>query len=103
MNDVVRALAISASMLLAVVVLIVVVSIVTVKRGEARHVEPDHVRADDLPPATANAPAAAAKGGKAAVSAADEISVPIILLLGVGLFTVTVLALFVMSLIIHAM
>ena len=93
MNDVLRALGISAGILFPVVVLFVIVTIVAVKRGEAGHLEPAHDVPEPAPPVKA--------AGKAG-AASDEISVSLILLLGLGLFTVTILALLVVSLIAHS-
>lgn len=106
MNDLVRALAISAGILLPIVILIIVVSIATVRRGEISmglvghhgHDELAHAHGTAAPAATAAAKAPA-KG--AAGPAVDEISVPMILIGGVILFTVTVLLLFGLSLIQH--
>jgi hypothetical protein len=94
MNDVLRALSISAGILFLVVVLTVVVSMAAVKRGEAGMLVPAHDMPEPAPPVKAAA-------GKAAAAAGDEISVSQILLLGLGLFTVTILALLVVSLIQH--
>ena len=103
MPDLVRALAISGGILLLVVVLTVFVSIAAVNRGAANMGEEAHRhREDELPVAKETAAAApAAKGGKPAVAASDEISVIQILLFGVGLFTVTVLALLALSFLQH--
>jgi hypothetical protein len=103
MNDVVRALAISAGILLPVVALIIVVSFFTVRRGEASVRESEH-GIPDAPvhvteTAAAAAPAKAVKPGAAV--AAEEISVMQILLLGIGLFTATVLLLLALSLVQH--
>ena|SRR5438034_600055 len=100
MNDVVRALATSAGILTPVVILMIIVSIVTVRRGEAGthglgHDEPHPVAA------LAGTPVAAAKTGKAAGPVVEEINVGLILLFGLGLFTLTVLALLGLSLIEH--
>ena len=106
MNDVLRALSISASLLLTVVVVIIIVSMAAVRRGEANL--GGHDAGDDVHgipgavTATAGAAAVGAKPAKAgALPAVDEISVPMILLLGTGLFVVTILALLAMSLIAH--
>ena len=99
MNDVWRALGTSAAILLPVVILIIGVTMVIVKRGEAGLLGLGHHGPDELVPATASAPA---KTAKAAGPVIDEISVPLILLLGLGLFTLTVLALLGLSLLQHA-
>src|SRR5678815_3424449 len=105
MNDVLRALSISASLLLSVVVLIIIVSMAAVRRGEANL--GGHDAGDDAHgiPGAVTATAGAAVGAKpvkaGALPAVDEISVPMILLLGTGLFVVTILALLAMSLIAH--
>src|SRR5689334_16197612 len=100
MNDVVRALAISSGILLPVVVLIVIVSIAAVNRGAAAHGGHDIAESAIHLSETA-IPAAASKAAKATGPAVDEISVPKILLLGVGLFVVTVLFLMAVSLVQH--
>jgi hypothetical protein len=102
MNDVLRALSISASILFLVVVLIVVISMVAVKRGEASQGETDHgvQEATSVPKETA--PVSTTKTTKALVPTSDEISVMQILLLGTGLFVLTVLFLVALSLIQHA-
>ena len=103
MADLLRALSISAGILLLVVVLIIIVSIVAVNRGAAEmaEAEPHHA----APPVaqmegTAAAPAAA-KHGKAAAPAAEEINVLEILGLGTALFVLAILGLFALSLIEH--
>src|SRR5262245_48023976 len=96
MNDVWRALATSAAVLTPVVVLIIIISIVTVRRGEVG-LRVGHHGPDELAPAAAG-PAKAAKPTGPVI---EEISVPIILLLGLGLFTITVLALLGLSLLQH--
>jgi hypothetical protein len=95
-SDVWRALAISASILLPVVVLIIIVSMVAVRRGEGG-LAVGHHGPDELVPAAAGP----AKAAKPAGPVIDEISVPLILLLGLGLFTITVLALLGLSLLQH--
>lgn len=101
MNDLLHALSISAGTLLSVVVLIIIVSMAAVKRGEANmkggHGGPDE--SHGVKEATAAAPAA--KGAKAAGPVTDEISVPLILGLGVALFTLTIVALLGLSLLQH--
>jgi len=104
MNDVVRALAISAGILLPVVALIIVVSIFTVRRGEASVRESEHGIPDTpvLAIATAGAGAAPAKAvAKPGAAPVEEINVMQILLFGIGLFTVTVVLLLALSLIQH--
>ena len=97
MSDVWRALAISASILSPVVVLIIIVSMVTVRRGEGGSLAVGHHGPDELVPVAAGP----AKAAKPAGPVIDEISVPLILLLGLGLFTITVLALLGLSLLQH--
>ena len=102
MNDVLRALGISAGILFFVVVLTVIITIAAVKRGEAGQAEAGHGAPDESLPvkeAAASPPAKAA--AKPAAAASDEISVSQILLLGIGLFTATILALLLVSLITH--
>ena len=102
MNDVLRALSISSAFLLSVVVVIIIVSMAAVRRGEANHAGHDAGEDSHGVPAAAAVAAAGAKPAKAgAIAAGDEISVPMILLLGTGLFVVTILALLAMSLIAH--
>jgi hypothetical protein len=102
MNDVLRALGISAGILFLVVVLIVVLTMVAVKRGEAEG-ETEHGSPAGAPPVPKEAvPVAAAKTAKAAPET-DEISVMQILLLGTGLFILTVLFLVALSLIQHSL
>jgi hypothetical protein len=101
MSDILRAFGISAGMLLLVVVLIVVISFVAVNRGAQEMAGSEHGHAAETPAKEAAVPVAA-KPGKAAAAAADEISVPMILIFGTGLFVVAVLALFALSLIEHA-
>lgn len=100
MNDILRALAISGGILFPVVVLIVIVSIVAVKRGEAQMHGASH---DEGAPAAGpvTTPSSAAKPAKAVAPVVDEINVGQILLYGVGLFTLTILALLGVSLIEH--
>ena len=101
MSDVIRALGISAGILLLVVVFIVLISIAVVNRGEVGEAEagrevpetPVHVKE------TAASPVA--KPAKAAPPAKEEISVPEILLYGTGLFVLSILALLALSLIQH--
>jgi hypothetical protein len=103
MNDILRALLTAAGILLPVVILIIGVSMVAVKRGEASHRTGHDAHEEETVHATATAgAAAAAKPAKAAAApAGDEISVPKILGLGVGLFVLTILALLAVSLIAH--
>jgi hypothetical protein len=101
MNDVLRALGISAGILLLVVVVIVVLTMVAVRRGEASHGETEHALPG--PSAVAKETASATtKPTKATVAESDEISVIQILLLGTGLFVLTVLFLVALSLIQHS-
>jgi len=100
MNDVVGALAVAAGILSPVVILTIIISIVTVKRGEAemRGAHHGEAAATAEPPA---APAPAVKAVKPAARTGEEINVGQILLYGVGLFTITILALLGLSLIEH--
>jgi hypothetical protein len=96
MNDVVRALGISAAILSPVVVAIVLISIAVVRRGEAGH------GVEELPHAKAPVtPATPVKGAKASASAGDEISVPHIFLYGIALFVLTIGVLLLLSLVQH--
>src|SRR4051794_17358149 len=99
MNDTLRALAISAGILFPVVILIIVVSIAAVKRGAAQmaggHLPNELTLVHEGPAVPA------AKPAKAAGPVVDEISVSQILIYGVGLFTLTILALFALSLLQH--
>jgi hypothetical protein len=103
MNDILRALLTAAGILLPIVILIIGVSMVAVKRGEASLRTGHDAHEEETVHATATAGAAAAvKPAKAAAApAGDEISVPQILGLGVGLFVLTILALLAVSLIAH--
>lgn len=102
MPDVVRALGISAGILLLVVVVIVLISIVAVNRGAAE-MEPEHHHVAEVPVAASKEGAAAvpAKAGKPAAAAVEEVSVIQILLFGTGLFVLTVILLVALSLIEH--
>jgi hypothetical protein len=101
MPDIVRALGISAGLLLLVVVLIVIVSMVAVNRGAAE-MEPEHHPVAEVPVATKEGAAAVpAKAAKPAAAAAAEVSVIQILLFGTGLFVLTVILLVALSLIEH--
>jgi hypothetical protein len=100
MNDVVGALAVSAGILSPVVILTIIISIVTVKRGEAE-MRGAHHRESAATAEAAAAPAPAVKAVKPAAPAVEEINVGQILLYGLGLFTVTILALLGLSLIEH--
>jgi hypothetical protein len=99
MPDVVRALAISGGILLLVVVLTIIVSIITVNRGAAEMAGGHEGHAPE-PLAEAKL-AVAAKGGKAAAAAVEEINVLWILGLGTALFVLAVLGMFALSLIEH--
>ena len=100
MNDLLRALSLSAGILLSVVVLIIFISMTAVKRGEV-NMKGGHEGPDDPHGAIEAAAAPAAKGAKAAAPAVDEISVPLILGLGLALFTLTIVALLGLSLLQH--
>src|SRR5262245_46795052 len=100
MNDLVRALGISAGLLLSVVVVMILISFVTVTRGEASVAQAFHGGPDDSHPVKETAAAPAAKATKAA-PATDEISVPLILALGIALFTLTIVALLGLSILQH--
>ena len=97
MNDILRALLTAAGILFPVVILIIGVSMIAVKRGEASHAS--HHEEEESIHVTAGG--AAAKPAKAAAAVSDEISVPQILGLGVGLFVLTILALLAVSLVAH--
>ena len=99
MSDVLRALGISAGILLTVVVFIVIISIAVVRRGEGDHIEADRHVPDD--PLHAKETAPAAKTLKPAGPVVEEVSVPHILLFGIGLFTLTIVVLLALSLIEH--
>ena len=104
MADVLRALGIAGGILLLVVAFTVGISIVVVKRGEAAaHAEGgvDHEPADASLAVKATGGGAAAKLAKATGPAVEEISVINILLIGIVLFTLTVLALLGVSLLQH--
>ena len=90
MNDVLKAMAMSAGVLIPVVVFTVIITIVTVRRGEA-----SHDMHEVLQETVASGPSKAAK------AASDEISVPQILIIGTGLFVLTIPALLALSLIQH--
>jgi len=101
MSDVLRALAISAGILISVVVFIVLVSMAVVRRGEVG----DAVESHNIPgspiPVKETAAAPAAKATKATAPAKEDISVIDILLFGTGLFVLSILALLALSLIQH--
>ena len=102
MNDLVRALAISAGILLAVVVLIVIITIGVVRRGEAAVRGTTDDAPADLPPPKEPAPSAkTAKPAAAPAAAGEEFSLATVLLLSIALFTLTMLLLFALSLILH--
>jgi hypothetical protein len=98
MNDVLRAMAISAGLLLPVVAAIIFISIVTVKRGEVSMHGGHGLPGDLHPVAEAAAPV---KGAKAALPVSNEISVAQILIYGVGLFVLTIILLMAISLLNH--
>jgi hypothetical protein len=100
MNDVLRALGIAAGILFPVVCAIVLISIAVVKRGELSGIDGHGVPDDSFHVKEASAPAAA-KGGKPAAAASDEINVAQILILGTGLFVLMILLLLALSLIEH--
>ena len=102
MNDLVRALGISAGILVLVVALIVIVSIAVVNRGEAAAAGESHV-IPDVPVRKQSPPPADGKPAKAVEPAGEQISVPQILVFGVGLFVLAVLALLALSLAEHAL
>jgi hypothetical protein len=102
MNDVLRALGIAAGILFPVVILIVIVSINVVKRGEAGQHETSHDVLDNSLHVKETAAPPPVKAAKPAAPAAEEISVPHILLFGIVLFTLTILALLAVSIIQHA-
>jgi hypothetical protein len=99
MNDVVRALGISAAILSPVVVAIVLISIAVVRRGEAGHGVGHGV--EDLPHAKESVVAATFVKGAKAAPAGDEISVPHIFLYGLALFVLTIGVLLLLSLVQH--
>jgi len=100
MADLIRALAISSGILLAVVVFTIFITITMVKRGEIS-MGGGHGHGHHPEPLAAAAAPAVGKAAKAG-PVSDEISVMNILLLGIGLFTVTVLALLALSFLQHA-
>ena len=97
MADLLRALAISSGILFAVVIFTIFISITMVKRGEFSmgHGHGHH------PEPLVEAAVPGGKTAKATAPVSDEISVMNILLLGIGLFTVTVLALLALSFLQH--
>ena len=99
MNDTVRALAISSGILSLVIIFTVIISFVTVKRGEAAsgHGGTGH----DAPDASHAVKETASPTAKGKAAPGDEISVPLILGLGFGLFALTVLLLVSVSVISH--
>ena len=104
MSDILRAIAISAGILLPVVVLIIIVSMAAVRRGEASVRAAHGISEPELHGQVHGAAAPAAKKPEkatAAMAATDEISVPNILLFGFILFTLAVLALFAVSILGH--
>ncbi len=84
MSEILKAMAISGSILLPVVVLVIVVSIFAVRRGEAAMGGHD----PGLPSGSSSGAAAAAAGKAAPVQTRDA-TVLEILVLGVVLFTLT--------------
>jgi hypothetical protein len=101
MNDLVRALMISAGILFPVIILIVIITILVVKRGEGEQHGASHDVPDDALHVKETAAPPPAKAAKPVAPAGDEISVSKILILGVGLFTLTILFLLGLSLIQH--
>ena len=105
MSEVLQAIGISAGILFPVVILIVIISMAAVNRGEAaqhKSSASSHDAADSavhVEPIAAPAPAKPAKAGSAA---AEEVPVGMILLLGVGLFTLMMLLFLAISLVEHA-
>jgi hypothetical protein len=106
MGDLVRALGISAGILIPVVIFIVLISIAVVRRGETGEADAGHHVPGSLAhvTATATATTAAAPAPKAAKPSgpvSQEVSVAEILLFGTGLFVLSILALLALSLIQH--
>jgi 4-hydroxybenzoate polyprenyltransferase len=102
MSDVLRALGISAGILILVVVFIVLVSFAVVTRGEVG--EADASREVPQSPVHVKETTTASPGAKpvkGTTRASEEISVPEILLYGTGLFVLSILALLALSLIQH--
>ena len=100
MFDVLRALSISAGILLSVVVFIVIISMAAVKRGEAAMHGEAHEATSEPHASSHGATAELKKPEKpSAAVAADEISVANILVLGLVLFGLAVFVLFAVSLI----
>jgi hypothetical protein len=101
MSDVVRALGISAGILIPVVVFIVFISIAVVRRGELGEVHVGHDIPESPTPVAATATSPAVKAAKPSGPVREEISVTEILLYGTGLFVLSILALLALSLIQH--
>ena len=101
MSDVLRALGISAAILLAVVAFIVFISIAVVRRGETPEVDAGHDVPESPGHVKATAGSVAVKAAKPTGPVREEISVPEILLYGTGLFVLSILALLGLSLIQH--
>lgn len=106
MSDILRALSVSAGILLPIVVLIIIVGRVAVLRGEATSHADTHGHAE----AVAHGVVTETKGGAAAaqkaapaaaVTATQDVSVLEILGLGVALFVVAVIILFGISIFRH--
>ena len=105
MSEILRAITISAGILFPVVILIIIVSMTAVRRGEAsvRGGAHDVASESELHGQVHGAATPAAKKPEkpAAVAAANEISVPNILLFGLVLFGLAVLGLFAVSILGH--
>jgi len=101
MSDVLRALGISAGILILVVVFIVLVSFNVVNRGEVGEADARHEIPESPVQVKETKAAPSAKTAKGTAPASDEISVPEILLYGTGLFVLSILALLALSLIQH--
>jgi hypothetical protein len=103
MGDLVRALGISAGILIPVVIFIVLISIAVVRRGETGEADAGHDVPGSLVHANATAAAAAPapKAAKPSGPVSQEVSVAEILLFGTGLFVLSILALLALSLIQH--
>jgi hypothetical protein len=102
MADILRAILISAGILLPVVILIVGITIAAVRRGEAAmHTTADHV---SLPPQSATEiPVAAKPAAKAQPAPADDgLEISVVLLLGTGLFVLTIVLMIALSMLEHA-
>jgi len=110
MTEVLKAMATSAAILLPIVVLIVMISIAVVKRGEIQMRGGDHAILQEshgvaVQPAGSAVAAAAAAAPAAkktpAVQATEEISVIIILVLGIVMFSLVMGILLLISVLQH--